>query len=251
VFTADKIREVLGIIRPPFTALFLYGSHARGDAVETSDVDVLQVTPAHTAPYAVGRINVTCYTIEQLLRIARRGGLFARHLVEEALALADPQDVLGTLKAAYVRPTAYDGVKKEVCGCAPLLDVADSQFIENVEGLTSLVSFLIRTYLYATAFDHGARSFAMAHVADLLGQHRARTILANARSQRNFTSFVAARTLYEEITGARCHRMEGSLEAFIVNASAQNDLAMILGLRLLARGRPFTYDALLDLEFQS
>ena len=42
--------------------------------------------------------------------------------------------------------------------------------------------------------------------------------------------------------------MEGSLEAFIVNASAHNDLVMILGLRLLARGRPFAYDALKDLE---
>jgi hypothetical protein len=55
--------------------------------------------------------------------------------------------------------------------------------------------------------------------------------------------------LFEELTGTICQRMESSLEAFIVNASAQNDLAMILGLRLLARGRPFTYDALQDVEF--
>jgi hypothetical protein len=249
VFTANEVREVLGVIRPPFTALFLYGSHARGDAEETSDVDVLQVAPTHTPPYAVGRVNVTCYTFEQLLRLARRGGLFARHLVEEALPLADPQDVLAVLKSAYVRPLAYDGAKKEVCGCAPLLDVAEPQFIENVEGLSSLVSYLIRTYLYAMAFDQGARSFAMGHVLDLLGHHRARITLSNVRSQRNFPAFAAARTLFEELTGTTCQRMEGSLEAFIVNASAHNDLAMILGLRLLARGRPFTYDALQDVEF--
>ena len=247
MLTADKAREIQTLITPPFKALFLYGSYARGDAQDTSDVDVLQVTPAHTGPYAVGRFNITCYTFDQLLRLARRGGLFARHLVEEALPLADPQDLLGTLKSAYVALQTYHGVRNEVCGCAPLLDVEESEFNENVEGLSSLVSYLVRTHLYASAFDQGARSFAMRHVLDLLGQHKAGAILSSVR-QRNFLAFVTARKLFEELTGVTCHRMEGSLEAFIVNASAHNDLAMVLGLRLLARGRPFTYDALQSSE---
>lgn len=249
MFTAESVRQVLEVVKPPFSALFLYGSYARGDAQEVSDVDVLQVTPAHTAPYTVGRVNVTCYTLEQLLRLAHRGSLFARHLVEEALPIADPQNILGALKSAHVRPLNYDGAKAEVCSCGPLLDVGEPQFKENADGLNSLVTYLIRTYLYATAFNAGARSFAMGHVLDLLGQHRAKIILSNVRSQRSFPAFAVARTLFEELTGVACQRIEGSLEAFIVNASAHNELAMILGLRLLARGRPFTYDALLEVEF--
>jgi hypothetical protein len=247
VFTADKTREILALVKPPFTALFLYGSYARGDAEETSDVDVLQVAAVHTAPYAVGRLNVTCYTHDQLLRLARSGGLFARHLVEEALPIADPQDLLGTLKSAYVAPRSYLDVRNRVCGCVPLLDVEEREFNENAKGLSALVNYLVRTYLYASAFDQGARSFAMQHVLDLLGKDEARVTLSAVR-QHNYQAFVVARKLFEQLTGVTCRRTEGSLEAFIVNASAHNDLAMILGLRLLARGRPFTYDVLQELE---
>jgi hypothetical protein len=247
VFTARKVQEILALLRRPFVAVFLYGSYARGDADDASDVDVLQVTSEHTAPYAVGVLNVTCYTFHQLLRVARAGGLFARHLVEEALPLFDPEDLLGTLKSAYVAPQTYDGVRRETCRCAPLLDVGKSEFNENAKGLSSLVSYLVRTYLYASAFDQGAQSFAMQQVLELLGQPRAKRILLSVR-QHDYLAFVSARELFEELTGATCYRAEGSLEAFIVNESAHNDLAMILGLRLLARGRPFTYDVLLDLE---
>jgi hypothetical protein len=247
VFTAEKLQEVVSLIKPPFTALFLYGSHARGDAKDTSDVDILQVTPVHTAPYTIRSFNITCYTFEQLMRLAGRGGLFARHLVEEAVPLDDPHDILGALKSAYVATQTYDGVRKEVCGCAPLLDVAECKFNENIEGLSSLASYLIRTYLYALAFERGARSFAMDHILGLLGQKRAGVVLSSLKDH-NFSAFVAARKLFEELTGVTCLCMEGSLEAFIVNASAHNELAGILGLRLLARGRPFTYDALKDLE---
>ena len=171
-----------------------------------------------------------------------------RDTVEEALPLDDPQDVLGTLKSAYVALSGYDRIKEEVRGCAPLLDVAEPRFVDNSEGLSSVVSYLVRTYLYAMAFDRGARSFGMAEVFDLLGQHCARITLSNARSHRSFAAFSAARTLFEELTGAVCYRTEASMEAFIVNTSPNNNLATTLGLRLLARGRTFTYDALQNVE---
>jgi predicted nucleotidyltransferase len=169
VFTAKKIHEISTIVKPPFVALFLYGSHARGDANNTSDVDVLQVTPKHTAPYAVGCFNITCYTVDQLLRLACRGSLFVRHLIREAKPIIDPDRLLESLKLAYVPLPNYNGLKEEARGCAPLLDVDEPSFAENTDGLRSLVCYLLRTYLYASGFDQGADSFSMEHVLELLG----------------------------------------------------------------------------------
>jgi hypothetical protein len=247
VFTAEKAQEVMALIRPPFTAILLYGSHARGDASQTSDVDILQVTPVHTAPYSVGRFNITCYTLDQLLRIARRGGLFARHLVDEAQVVADPENLLNALKTAYVPVDSYAPVRDEVRACSPLLDVSEAEFSGNPDGLSSLASYLIRSYLYSLAFDRGARSFAMHHIFELLGISKASSTLSNLKD-RSFAAFIDARKLFEELTATNCKRLEASLEACIVNARPNHELLITLGLRLLARGRPFTYDVLIDVE---
>jgi hypothetical protein len=183
------------------------------------------------------------------MRIARRGGLFARHLVHEARPIFDPEHILDLIKLTYTAPDSYEGIRGDVLGCAPLLDVTESEFLQNPDGMSSTASYLIRTHLYACAFERGAQSFAMTHILQMLNEHRAGTILAKLRSHRDFSAFIDARALLEELTRTNCRRIERSLEAFIVNASDNNELAMILGLRLLARGRPFTYDVLRDLEF--
>ena len=114
------------------------------------------------------------------------------HIIEEALPLTDPSDIFGALQAAYVRPLDYHEAIAEIVGCGPLLDVTDSEFKNDADGLSSLVSYLVRSYLYAIAFERGANSFSMAHVLELLGQQRASAILSDVRSQRSALAFALA-----------------------------------------------------------
>jgi hypothetical protein len=246
VFT-DKLKsQVAGVVTPPFEALFLYGSHARGDATENSDVDILQVTAQRTPPYSVGRYNITCYTTTQLLRLARAGSLFARHLIGEAAPLMDPNGILESMRSAYIAPPDYEALKQQVRYCAPLLDVDSKFFLQNTQSLISLVCYLLRTFLYALAFQRGAASFSMQHLVELLGQREATTVIAQSR-RGGYPEFLIACRLLEELSDTKCVRREGSLEAFIVNSHGTAELAVVLGLRILAHGRAITYDPLADI----
>ena len=75
--------------------VLLYGSRARGDASADSDVDLL-VTTTGGRPYTsdTGRISISCYPIEAMLRRARSGDLFAFHLVTDAKMLFERRPVL-------------------------------------------------------------------------------------------------------------------------------------------------------------
>lgn len=241
----DEILEVvIPAIVPPFSALLLYGSCARGDQDPSSDIDILQVTPAHSAPYARGKLNITCYTAGQLTTLARSGSLFVRHLVLEAVPLIDPDNILGTLQAEYVEPRSYQAVFKEVVGALPIVAIAENAFNENPCHYSSTAAYLLRTYVYAKAFDLGSGSFSMRHVANMTGDVRPLKLLRDLRLHKTYACFRRVVDLTFELTQITPFCREESLEAFVVNSYGNCDLAVILGLRTLARGELLTYPSM-------
>jgi predicted nucleotidyltransferase len=83
-------------------SLLLYGSRARGDATADSDIDLLVTTmggPSGTKDD--GRVAISWYPVDHLIRRARCGDLFAFHLVSDAKALFERQPVLARLRRAF------------------------------------------------------------------------------------------------------------------------------------------------------
>lgn len=64
----DKIREVAYRVLPEGSALYLYGSRARGDYRENSDWDLLALLPAHNMSKD-DKLNLSCDFWEEGLRI--------------------------------------------------------------------------------------------------------------------------------------------------------------------------------------
>jgi hypothetical protein len=240
-----SIGEILALTRasvvPPSLGLFLYGSYARGDSDGASDIDIVQLSPTHTAPYSKGRVNITCYTRGELVRLAESGSLFARHLVTEAIPLDDPGQFLSTLRTAYVAPRDYGQVVREVIGSIPIVAVGEREFEMNGRHYSATASYLLRSHVYAKAFELGARSFSMRHVAEVVSDERPRDRLRDLKLRQGYSEFRCVVDLLFELTATPPFRREESLEAFVVNSYGSCDLAVILGLRVLARGNPLTY----------
>jgi hypothetical protein len=219
----------------------LYGSWARGDAHKHSDVDVLQVTPTHRAPYSIGNINITCYTWRQLVKLAESGSLFARHLVSEAIPLHDPRSLLQTLKSAYVAPSSYGNVYDAVNGSLPIVALGEDSYHQSTKYYAATAGFLLRTQVYARAFERGATSFSMQHISDVIGDSRPGERVRALCLDQTYANFRCVVDLLFEMTGTAPFVRQQPLEAFIVNSYGSCELAVILGLRILARGEIFTY----------
>jgi hypothetical protein len=241
VSTGELLALAQACVVPPFSALFLYGSYARGDNDGASDVDIIQVSPTHTAPYSKGRINITCYGREELISLAESGSLFARHIITEAIPLDDPEQFLSTLRTAYVAPRDYGNIVKEVIGAIPIVAIGERGFEIDSRHYCATASYLLRSYLYARAFDLGAKSFSMRHVAEVLSDERPRNRLLELKLHQGYSEFRCVVDLLFELTATPPFCREESLEVFVVNSYGSCDLAVILGLRVLARGNLLTY----------
>jgi hypothetical protein len=241
VYTADILEIILPLAVPPFRALLLYGSYARGEQDESSDLDILQLTTTHTSSYSRGKVNFTCYTRDQLFTLAINGALFARHLALEGVSLFDPNGILTELKAAYVAPVNYSRIQDEVIQAIPLVAIRKHEFVEHPYQYCSTASYLLRTFVYARAFQQGAESFSMKHISSVNGDNRPRQRLVELRECKDYSRFRSVVDLLFELADTPFFIRQESLEALVLNMFGVCDLAVILGLRILAHGELISY----------
>ena len=129
-------------------AVLLYGSHARGDADASSDVDVLVVAAeapdmdevGHLVPESCrGPLHVSHYTWDEFRVMSRYGSLFLHHLARESKALLyeghgenrvrvllqalGPYQLTERDMSAF-RATVDDAIVGLACGLSPCFELA-------------------------------------------------------------------------------------------------------------------------------
>jgi len=162
---------------PSVIGIALFGSRARGDHSESSDVDLLLWTsdgpPQH---FKQGTFSLSIYPQPELLERAAAGDLFASHLAHEAVAIWDPRGLLGQLRAAFRAKPSYDDIIKNAEDLGYYL-ILNTTLIEP-SLLNRRIAWVVRTILIARMIERSRLTFAPAELLQGLGAHEVSPLLA-------------------------------------------------------------------------
>ncbi len=230
--------------------MLLYGSLARGDADERSDIDILQLVDHPVDHYSDGNLSVAAYSVRQLEVLCSGGSLFALHLVTEGLILDDPTGVLSRTLKSYQPPPSYQPLWAELRLAAQVLDVDEAVFSRNPVGFVRFALYVTRTTSILRHLEaSGKACFSIAGLAaalcepDLVQVFQGREIATTLGRDR----FESAKAVLGRLIAEPIRNDFGSLEALAVNVEPGHPMVSRIVVRLLSGEETLGYgDLFLD-----
>jgi predicted nucleotidyltransferase len=158
----------------------LFGSRARGDHSDNSDVDLLLVTTdQYTFHSEVAGVSVSSYPLVDLRQKASTGDLFLYHVLFEGRPLYDPDKHLDMLKKAFRLRSDYSlEIRKAVDLGWFLVHHHSSVPKQSIVGRRA--AWVVRTIMIAKSAEHGQPVFS-------------RSALSKAAPSADVESLIAAK----------------------------------------------------------
>lgn len=212
--------------------LLLYGSRARGDAVDGSDWDFLALTAGPRRSAYSDTVSLSYYTSEQLR--TGIGTLFGVHLARDGLVLWDPTGEIGeslSLMGALDTARLFERSRR----MSVVLGALERDLPRYLNGLVREARYLLRSCLYATAIESGAPCFSVRELARRYEAPELERLLASRHheppTEVDLRSCLAR---LEELLGPLPANPHGSLEALIVNEWYEDD--DVISMAMMALG---------------
>ena len=173
---SDLIEAALGTLPEEIKGILIYGSRARGDFQDHSDLDLLALVPRSTNSRKFDGSNVTCYTSEQLQRAS--GTLFGMHIRRDGIVTIDSDNELYRLLQELEDPDSVS-LRKRIRHFSSILEPTMTDRQEHLAGLCRLARFLLRTAIYTKTLDEGPPCFSVRELAERFADPALATILSS------------------------------------------------------------------------
>lgn len=196
-------------------AVLIYGSRARGDAVEGSDLDVLALVPRPRPSISAYEVSVSFYTAAQLK--SGVGTLFGAHLRRDAKIVWDPSSRLTKSVEAMgdVDPARLLARAKAM---SSLFTTPGVDLPKYLEGTLRQARYLLRSCLYAQAIAQGDPCFSVREIARRVGDPELVELLASHRRESaSLVELESCLARLRSLLGDFPDSIHGSLEATVVN----------------------------------
>lgn len=212
------------------SALFLFGSRARGDHSSDSDIDLLAVSNVSEPTMTrIGPATLYHYSTDWLGTKAKQGDLFVWHIISEALAIFDPNDVLAQLQQEFQLSPSYEDeiLKASDVGWAivSLWDELGSSSINR------RLAWSVRTIAIARAADLRTPAFSARALAETLGYPKIVSLVA--QKDKSELSEKALKDLLDFLTEFGFPKRDGDISSVDQYSSYFAATENKVGLKLL------------------
>lgn len=218
------------------SALFLFGSRARGDHSNDSDIDLLAVSNvSEPMVTGIGPATLYHYSTDWLGAKAKQGDLFVWHIIAEALAIFDPNGVLAKLQKEFQFSSSYEDeiLKASDVGWA----IASLWDELSAASINRKLAWSVRTIAIARVAGSRTPAFSARALAETLGYPNIVSLVG--QKDEAHLSETSLKDLLDFLTEFGCPRRDGDISSADQYSSYFAETQNAVGLKLLEL--PTTY----------
>lgn len=246
--TAGTLHRMLAIAPSLKNAtIILFGSVARGDTRDESDIDIAIVSDDILRPFKTDfekRINISVYTKKKILKMAVQKSIFVKHLIHEGVVIYGNNHFLKELNKQYVKGHPSKRFYKSLVFSLKFLDLDKKEYLESWQNYNRLILYLYRTFLYLKCDELSINLFSIPLIAKKLEDPQINE-LYNLKydTQPNFEKFNSIKARLESMTQTKIINEFQTFDALLVNATRFGKLPEWLGIKLKTNdGDVFLYE---------